>query len=40
VLEGKYNYEEYPAQLIRPKKGEILWLVDEAAAHELSFKND
>jgi 6-phosphogluconolactonase len=32
VLEGEYEPERLPAQLIRPKSGELLWLADEAAA--------
>jgi len=36
VLEGPRNPEEYPAQLIQPRDGRLLWLVDEAAAQKLS----
>ncbi len=32
VLEGKYEPEQLPAQLIRPEKGRLLWLLDHAAA--------
>jgi 6-phosphogluconolactonase len=32
VLEGKYEPEQLPAQLIRPEKGRLLWLLDRAAA--------
>ncbi len=32
VLEGEYEPHRLPAQLIRPEKGELLWLVDQAAA--------
>ncbi|QMU29577.1 6-phosphogluconolactonase [Adhaeribacter radiodurans] len=35
VLEGEPNPEKYPAQLIQPPNGEIIWLVDEAAANRL-----
>lgn len=35
VLEGEFNPEKYPAQLIKPGKGELIWLVDEAAAEKL-----
>jgi 6-phosphogluconolactonase len=32
VLHGPANPERYPAQLIRPEKGELHWIVDSAAA--------
>ena len=32
VLEGSYEPERLPAQLIRPANGTLLWLVDKAAA--------
>ncbi len=32
VLEGRYEPEQLPAQLIRPASGSLLWLVDRAAA--------
>lgn len=32
VLEGDSNPQRWPAQLIRPTHGELLWLVDRAAA--------
>lgn len=32
VLRGPYLPEELPAQLIRPQKGLLLWMVDESAA--------
>jgi len=32
VLQGKYNPDEYPSQIIRPQPGELHWFVDEAAA--------
>ncbi|MFN7115295.1 MAG: 6-phosphogluconolactonase [Saprospiraceae bacterium] len=32
VLQGDYEPELYPAQLIQPIDGELLWMVDEAAA--------
>lgn len=37
VLEGKPNADEYPSQLIQPK-GELLWLIDSAAAAQLKKK--
>ena len=35
VLHGPYDPDRLPAQLIRPKSGELLWLVDREAAAEL-----
>jgi 6-phosphogluconolactonase len=35
VLEGEYNPDEYPAQIIRPTKGEVTWMLDPAAAGKL-----
>lgn len=35
VLQGKYQPERFPAQLIRPTNGRFLWLVDQAAARML-----
>ena len=32
ILEGEENMIAYPAQLIRPEDGELLWFMDEAAA--------
>jgi 6-phosphogluconolactonase len=36
VLEGPYEPEQLPAQLINPKNGNLLWLVDAAAGGILS----
>jgi 6-phosphogluconolactonase len=36
VLEGERNPDLYPSQLINPTKGSLLWLIDEAAAAQLS----
>jgi 6-phosphogluconolactonase len=36
VLEGPYEPEQLPAQLIQPKHGRLLWLVDTAAGGMLS----
>ena len=36
VLNGPYEPDLYPSQLIRPARGALLWMVDEAAAASLS----
>jgi 6-phosphogluconolactonase len=36
VLEGPYAPDERPAQIVRPTPGEVIWLVDRAAAAKLS----
>jgi 6-phosphogluconolactonase len=36
VLEGPYTPAELPAQIVRPSPGEVIWLVDAAAAAKLS----
>lgn len=36
VLEGPYEPEQLPAQIIRPKEGKVLWLVDPTAASMLA----
>jgi 6-phosphogluconolactonase len=36
VIEGAYQPRQYPAQLIRPKDGHPIWLVDKAARHKLT----
>ncbi|HEU5229499.1 MAG TPA: 6-phosphogluconolactonase [Ktedonobacteraceae bacterium] len=35
VLEGPYQPDEYPAQIVQPTKGEVTWMVDTAAAAKL-----
>jgi 6-phosphogluconolactonase len=37
VLEGPYEPEQLPAQLLQPKNGKLLWLVDAAAGGVLSI---
>ncbi len=32
VIYGSYQPDRYPAQIIQPGQGELLWMVDEAAA--------
>jgi 6-phosphogluconolactonase len=36
VLEGPYEPEQLPAQLLQPTNGKLLWLVDQAAGSMLS----
>jgi 6-phosphogluconolactonase len=36
VLEGPYEPEQLPAQLIQPASGKLLWLVDQAAGSKLA----
>jgi 6-phosphogluconolactonase len=36
VLEGPYEPEQLPAQIIRPKQGKVVWLVDPTAASMLA----
>ncbi len=36
VLQGDYRPDRFPAQLIRPEPGKLLWIVDKAAAGCLS----
>ena len=36
VLDGERNPDLLPSQLIAPQNGTLLWLVDEAAAAQLS----
>jgi 6-phosphogluconolactonase len=35
VIEGPYNPDEYPAQIVRPSHGEVTWMLDSAAASQL-----
>jgi 6-phosphogluconolactonase len=35
VLEGEYQPQVYPSQLIRPSQGKLTFLVDQAAAAQL-----
>jgi 6-phosphogluconolactonase len=37
VLEGPFEPEQLPAQLLQPKNGKLLWLVDNAAGSMLSI---
>jgi 6-phosphogluconolactonase len=35
VLQGEYDPEQFPAQLINPEQGTLLWLVDAESAANL-----
>lgn len=37
VLEGNYQPEKIPAQIIKPANGQLHWFLDKAAAKELSY---
>lgn len=37
VLEGEKDPHRYPSQLVEPDKGELVWLVDDAAAKKLTI---
>jgi 6-phosphogluconolactonase len=39
VLEGPYEPEQLPAQMIRPRSGKLLWLVDQQAGSLLAGKS-
>lgn len=36
VLEGPYNPDQYPAQIVRPSNGELTWILDTAATAKLT----
>jgi 6-phosphogluconolactonase len=40
VLEGPYKPRELPAQLIRPAANKPIWLVDKAASHKLTMRDE
>lgn len=39
VIEGPFNPDEYPAQIVRPPNGEVTWMVDSAIAQKISVKS-
>jgi 6-phosphogluconolactonase len=39
VLEGAHQPEQWPAQIIQPRNGNVVWLVDEAAASRLAERS-
>ena len=36
VLQGEYNFEQYPSQLLRNAMGQVTWLADKAATSDLN----
>jgi 6-phosphogluconolactonase len=40
VLEGEAPGEQYPAKLVRPAQGKLMWLLDRAAASQLTAGNE
>jgi 6-phosphogluconolactonase len=40
VLEGDYQPDEYPAQIVRPPHGEVTWMLDTNAAAKLQKRNN
>lgn len=40
VLHGEYNPVEYPSQLLRKARGEVIWCVDRAAASQLDEQSE
>lgn len=38
VVEGEFQPQTYPSQLIRPQPGKLTWMLDEAAAAQLTKK--
>lgn len=40
VLEGPYQPHKLPAQLIRPNGAQPIWLVDKAASHKLTMRDE
>jgi 6-phosphogluconolactonase len=36
VLEGDYQHDEYPAQIVHPPQGQVTWMLDSAAAAKLT----
>jgi 6-phosphogluconolactonase len=39
VLEGEYQPDEYPAQIVRPTNGEVMWMLDRAVAQNVHVNN-
>jgi 6-phosphogluconolactonase len=39
VLQGPYLPEQFPAQIVRPESGRLIWILDRAAASKLSDRS-
>jgi len=39
VLEGEFQPQTYPSQLVSPQHGKLLWMLDEAAAAKLTKRS-
>jgi 6-phosphogluconolactonase len=39
VLEGEFRPDDFPAQIVIPQDGVVYWLLDEAAASQLTLRN-
>jgi len=39
VLEGEYQPEEYPAQIVHPTNGEVTWMLDKDVAKNIRVNN-
>ena len=39
VLEGEYQPDEYPAQIVRPTNGEVVWMLDKNVAKNIRVNN-
>jgi 6-phosphogluconolactonase len=39
VLEGPYQPDEYPAQIVRPPHGEVTWMLDTTVAAKLQKRS-
>lgn len=40
ILEGEYQPDEYPAQIVRPINGEVVWMLDKTVAQKLHVEEN
>ena len=40
VIEGVYQPDEYPAQIVRPPNGEVVWMLDKDVARKIRGESD